>query len=143
MLSDGLWRRRFGGDPNVLGTPLMLSGVARTVVGVMPEGFQHYFPSQTGVAVHVGAWVPLQTADAAASRGVRYLRVVGRLRPGATASQARIELKEVARHINGTHSEYASSPISLRLGNLQGDIVQPLVQEPVTNAFEQETFRLG
>ena len=51
ILSDGLWRRRFGGDPQVIGRALTLGGQSRTVVGIMPPGFR--FPEESDL------WLPL------------------------------------------------------------------------------------
>ncbi|HEX5086142.1 MAG TPA: ABC transporter permease [Blastocatellia bacterium] len=45
ILSDSLWRRRFGGDPQVIGQTITLQGQSRTVIGIMPRGFQ--FPERS------------------------------------------------------------------------------------------------
>jgi putative ABC transport system permease protein len=76
VLSHGLWQRRFGSDPGLVGKTLTLNGESHTVVGVMPRGFE--FPSREDEL-----WVPIAfTQQEAASRGRHYLEVVARLRPG-------------------------------------------------------------
>ena len=61
MLSHGLWQRRFGGDPSIVGRPITLSGKPVTVIGVMPAGFS--FPADAEF------WRPLAfPADAIARR---------------------------------------------------------------------------
>jgi predicted permease len=87
VLSHGLWQRRFGGDPKVLGSGITLGGVDRTVVGVMPPGF--VFPSRD-----VEFWIPAPYSpdDPTLHWDMGWLRPVGRLRPGATVEQARAEL---------------------------------------------------
>ena len=59
ILSDGLWRRRFGADPNLIGRQIQLSGESYTVVGVMPPGFQF--------SQGIGLWTPLTLALAGAN----------------------------------------------------------------------------
>jgi putative ABC transport system permease protein len=84
------WRRRFGGDPHVLGRLVRLGSTGFTVVGVMPREFA--FP-----AAH-GYWtaLPLAALDAAPERGPR-LRVFARLAPGASLSDAQAEMAVLAR----------------------------------------------
>jgi putative ABC transport system permease protein len=87
ILSDSLWRRQFGGDPSILGRSILLEGMNRQVVGVMPSDFR--FPSPK-----IELWVPLhldprKTGD---YWGSSYMPLTARLRPGATFEQARTEL---------------------------------------------------
>jgi putative ABC transport system permease protein len=91
VISHGLWQRRFGGDPKVEGRQLNLNGQQHTVVGVMPPKFN--FPPNGG-----DVWTPLSFApgEIEKTRGNHYLRVVGRLRPGATQEQARAEVAAIA-----------------------------------------------
>jgi predicted permease len=97
VLSDGLWRRRFGGDPGILGRSLMLDGNAYVVTGVMPPRFD--FPGGAD------AWVPL-AADRASDRGDKSLAVIGRLAPGTTLAQARGELRDIARRTADAYPEF-------------------------------------
>jgi putative ABC transport system permease protein len=87
VLSDALWRRNFGSDPNVLGRTITLDSRGCTVIGVMPEHF--FFPARG-----VDFWVPLH-ASAAADR--RSVFVIGRLRKGVTPARAGAELSAIAR----------------------------------------------
>jgi len=97
LLSDGLFRRRFGGDPGIVGRALRLNGESYTVVGVMPPGFR--FPSRAEL------WTPLQI-DPASVEKANYLEVVGRLRPGVSAAAASAEItvlgqRYYAQHVSG------------------------------------------
>ncbi|HSF39238.1 MAG TPA: ABC transporter permease [Thermoanaerobaculia bacterium] len=87
VLSYRLWQRRFGADPGVVGSLVTVDGVDRTVVGVMPRGFN--FPAR-----ETDVWIPsvLAPDDIVRHWGYIWLRPVGRLRPGATVGQARAEL---------------------------------------------------
>jgi putative ABC transport system permease protein len=93
VLSYGLWQSGFGGDPNVIGRAVRLDGVPHTVIGVMPASFQ--FPARS-----IEAWTPLVLReDDYADRNDNYLEVVGRLRPGVSAEQARRELAVVSARL--------------------------------------------
>jgi putative ABC transport system permease protein len=90
MLSHGLWQRRYGADPDVIGKTLSLGGTACTIVGVMPAGF-HFLDAAE-------LWVPLQQNQLAGStRNVRLLSIVGRLKAGVSSQQANAELDQLAR----------------------------------------------
>ena len=86
ILSDGLWRRRFGADPGVVGRVVRINDVARTIVGVMPAGF--VFP--TGAEL----WTPLSLDNAfGRERDGRVLRgVLARLAPGVSLERARADV---------------------------------------------------
>jgi putative ABC transport system permease protein len=92
VLSHKLWQRRFGADPGVLGRSLTLDGASYTVIGVMPAAFRH--PAMTEL------WVPL-APDAALAENPepRFVRMVGRLKPGVTLEQARAAIAEVGRRL--------------------------------------------
>jgi putative ABC transport system permease protein len=86
VLSDALWRRAFGADPELLGETIEVDGERRTVVGVMPPGFD---VADAGVEV----WLPLALDPAdPGGRGSHYLTLIGRLAPGVSEAAARHEL---------------------------------------------------
>ena len=94
VLGYGLWQRRFGGDPSILGQEISLSDVKRTVIGVMPAGFM--FPHRDADEF----WVPL--APDANRRNSRYgfgYYVVGRLKRGVTLEQAKADMGSIAAHL--------------------------------------------
>jgi predicted permease len=88
VLSDALWRRRFGADPGVLGRSLLLNGEPYLVVGVMPGEFR--FPSRTEL------WTPF-CLDPASREPEPYLEVVARLRAGTGVTAAQSAMDLVAR----------------------------------------------
>ncbi len=90
LLSDGLWKTRFGADPGVIGRKLLLDDQPYTVIGVMPEAFS--FPSR-----EAQLWIPLRLPPfGPTERTNYYLYGVGRLRQGVTLSQARADLSVAA-----------------------------------------------
>jgi predicted permease len=96
VLSDALWRQRFGGTPSILERAVTLDGAAFVVVGVMPSGFD--FPGGAD------AWIPLR-ADRERARDDKEFGVMGRLSPGATLAQARGELRAFARRLSEAHPQ--------------------------------------
>jgi predicted permease len=88
ILSDSLWQRQFKSDPNILGHLILLDGVQRQVVGVMPRDFRFPTP-QTEV------WTPLDNdpRNAHAYWGGDFMPIVARLRPGSTLQQADTEIR--------------------------------------------------
>ena len=99
VLSHGLWQRRFGGDPGIVGKTLTLNGAGYTVVGVMPARFQ--FPT-----VDDEAWVPIAfTQEEATDRGRKYLKVVARLKPGVAMAQAQADMSTIATRLQQQYPE--------------------------------------
>jgi predicted permease len=88
IISDGLWKRRFGGEANVLGRVINVDDEPRTIVGVMPPGFSMLFQA-------ADIWTPmLLNAEQLALRA-RMVAGIGRLRPGVTAAQGRADLAAI------------------------------------------------
>jgi putative ABC transport system permease protein len=96
VLSDGLWRRRFGGSPGVLGRTIEIGGAPFQVIGVMPPDFA--FPDE-GSQLWLPQTVFTDFAAARTGRGAGSWRVVGRLKPGVTLPAARRELSAIASRL--------------------------------------------
>jgi putative ABC transport system permease protein len=95
MLSHGVWQRRFGGDPNIIGKSLTLDGQPNTVVGVMPPGFRLYLFDR-----EEEMWAPQVPTEAMKQqRKATYLKVVARLKENVTLSQAQAELNNIAAQV--------------------------------------------
>ena len=93
VLSEELWRERFGGDPAVLGRTLRLDGTPHQVVGVLPRNFN---VPHGGFQLSGDAWVPIRIADwQATARRNNYLMLQGRLAEGASPATADEELRRV------------------------------------------------
>ncbi|HVQ31145.1 MAG TPA: ABC transporter permease, partial [Vicinamibacteria bacterium] len=98
VISEGFWKRRFGGEPGVLGRTLTLSDHLVTVVGVMPARFDFL---QDGVEL----WVPVavETPWAMAERGTNNFDAIGRLRAGASFPVARAEMVALTTRLAGEY----------------------------------------
>jgi putative ABC transport system permease protein len=90
ILSEALWKRRYGGDPSVVGKGVTLDGKAYTVVGVLPATF--VVPDQ--FKIEHALWVPIAESEAGAGP-FRIFRVIGRLRPGMSVATARTDLDTI------------------------------------------------
>ena len=91
VLSHGLWIRRYGGDPGILGRTINLGGVSMDVIGVMPQGFA--FPDP-----RVDAWTPQQITRSMGF-GIWLYGAVARLRDGVTVADARTEMNTLIADI--------------------------------------------
>ena len=99
MMSDRLWRRRFGADASIIGKPLTLNGQPFTVVGVMPPQFQ--FPTRDDEL-----WVPIAfSSTEAARRQSHFLEVIARLKPSVTVQQAQTEMHTIAARLQQQYPE--------------------------------------
>jgi putative ABC transport system permease protein len=129
VLSDALWRRRFGADPAVIGRALRMNDQQYEIVGVMPAGFDDvvsgaaYQPAELWAALGYDASLPY------ACRSCQHLRAIGRLRPGATAEQAGGDLTAIRAELMRQYpTQYP--PGRFIVTRLQ-DVVAGPVREPL------------
>jgi putative ABC transport system permease protein len=116
ILSYELWQRRFGGDPEIIGRTILGNSLPYEVIGVMPPGFRYPEDRQQG-------WVPLRSRlQEDPQRIQRTLRLVGRLRPGASVADARTEVtrfgERLARTWPSSHTGWGLTAVPLRDGFL-------------------------
>jgi predicted permease len=98
VLSDKMWRTTFRADPEILGKSVSLDAKSYTVIGVMPAEFN--YPPQTEL------WMALSVSPAASGDYEhRYIRVVGRLKPGVSVAEAQVRMNALERQIAAQHPE--------------------------------------
>src|SRR3954462_12284861 len=98
LISERLWKKSFGGDPNIVGRDIRLDGTPRTVVGVMPANFR--FPSQTDI------WVPMASVFSMNdNRSWRADQAIARLKPGVTVPGAQSEMSVIAERLAQQYPE--------------------------------------
>jgi putative ABC transport system permease protein len=125
VLSDGVWRRRFGADPTMVGRSLTLNDEPWTVIGVMPASFRSPLP---GAEI----WRPLRQSRSSdpCGRGCVSLQAIGRLRDGVTIAAAREDLTGVLQRSARSDPDVVPGsrawPIPLR-DQLVGDVRTPLI----------------
>jgi predicted permease len=129
VLSDNLWRARFGADPSIVGKPIALNGNNYEVVGVAPPKFD--FPNR------VEAWQPFVFADwmlDPANRGAHFFMALGRVKPGVAVETANRDIAMVAKRLE---EKYPESNTGF------GAMVQPLQEYLVGPVGKALTAMLG
>lgn len=106
VLSHGLWKRRFGGDPAIVGQSVQIQGIAFQVVGVLPDSFHDLYFPDTDLYVPVTMARLTHREGYIDDRGLRWLDVFARLRPGVTIEQAQQEMKEISRQLATTFPSF-------------------------------------
>ncbi len=106
VLSDGLWRRRFGADPNIVGRTIPLEGGAYEVVGVMPPDFQYPVGSLRPTDLWVPYVVPPDERIRNKGSFSMYLQTIARLKPGVSVSQAQAQMDQIAVAIQQANPEW-------------------------------------
>ena len=114
ILSDRLWRRRFGADPAIVGRTIQLNGHAMRVAGVMGPEFR--FPPFWATSAEL--WAPFPLAARASSRS-ESIRVFGRLKPAVSLERARSEMATITRRLEaespGTNAGIEVTPLTERV----------------------------
>ena len=127
VISYGLWQRRFGGDPGVLGKILRTGndgddeGV--TIVGVLPKDFRLILPASSSLSEGVDMYMPVSFAEAPID-GPGYLKTIGLLAPGVSVGQAQAELDGVAARLRWTVPDFAAQKMTLAVFPMQADGVK-------------------
>jgi putative ABC transport system permease protein len=99
ILSDGLWRRRFGADPSIVNKTIQSGVRTYTVVGIMPPGF-------AGISDTAQVWIPFAMSGTPFdNRGSRGFQTLARLKPDATIAEARAELDVISRQLEAAYPE--------------------------------------
>jgi putative ABC transport system permease protein len=122
LISDGLWRRRYGSDRNILGKKLTIQGSPTTVVGVLPASF-HYPNLKTDILVlyHIRPDQP---------RRGRFLASIARLKPGVDIKQAQAEMRIIASQLQRENPEFNAqwgAGVVPMGENFTGDLRTPLL----------------
>ncbi len=123
VISHNLWKRRLGGDPQIVGRQILLNNRTYDIIGVAPESFKG-----TKFALSLDFWAPMAMAEDLArakglltSRDSHWMNIIGRLKPGVTHEQASAEMSTVVSRINQTYpSERSTSTRGLIQSELDG-----------------------
>ena len=127
VLSHGLWTRRFGANPAIVGTTISLNSQPFVVAGVMPPGFT--YPAEQTIDV----WIPLSffgPESIGRVRGARFLSVIARMRPGVTQAQLESETSGAIRRLSEQYPEDAgwtnATMVTIR-DSILGEVRRPLM----------------
>ncbi|HKS07632.1 MAG TPA: ABC transporter permease [Gemmatimonadaceae bacterium] len=132
LLSDGVWRRRYGGDSSVINRVISINNQAYTVVGVMPPRFR--FPEDSDM------WVPIAPLLSNSRREARSLLVYGRLHDNTTLDQAEQELKNISSKLNAQYDP--NTPWSGHFRTLESEFREAEVTTMVYTMFGAVTLVL-
>ena len=130
VLSYGLWQRRFGGQSNVIGQTITLSGYKFSIIGVMPPSFQFHIKNRSGTGRPAELWttLPMLGTSTENQRG-RFLSVVGRLKDGVSVEQAGAELRTIEKRLSDEvpqyNKDYSAEVLPLR-EQFFGNVRRPL-----------------
>ncbi len=132
IISDRLWQRRFGADPGLVGKTIVLDGQPRTVIGVMPPGFQHPCPWSFDSPTEV--WMPLPVEELQEDRDGNWLLVLGRLAEGVEVETAQEEMNVIAKRLEEMYPD-TNEHIGVR--------VVPVLETLLGSTTGQLIFLLG
>ncbi len=121
LLSYNFWRARFDSDPDVVGRKLTLNNRPATVVGVLPESFD--FGSVFAPGTRIDIFVPWPLTDKTKPMG-NTMKIIGRLKPGATLQDAQAELTVLGKQLENQHPE--RNPITPKLAPLEKHVSGPV-----------------
>jgi putative ABC transport system permease protein len=125
LLSDRLWRRRFGADPSLVGRTIQVDGVAHEVVGVLPRDFRLQLPKEAFQVRDADMWTPIQfDYGQPLPRNLTFFTVFGRLAPGVTFAQAQAEMNLIAEQFRKEFKEHEASKLRIRAVPLHYDVVK-------------------
>ncbi len=130
VISHGLWTRRFGADPSLIGRTINISGLPKEVVGVLPADFDLVMPDHAagfggdGMPQVVDAWQPLSEGVFRYSRSLALFRVIGKLRDGVTFDQAQDEMDNFAVRLREEHPIHVDRGLAIDLFPMQADVVR-------------------
>jgi len=126
ILGHGLWQSMFGADPGIVGRSVMLGGIPRTVVGVLPATFRADLFDARANAPDI--WVPLRYGPSLphACRTCNHLRMIARLAPGASLDSARAELSQQASALRAAYAADYPPGMALVAAPAQERVVGPV-----------------
>jgi predicted permease len=118
MLGGGLWKRKFGSAPDVVGKSIVLNGASYTIVGVVPPSF-NFYGSERDLYTPVGQWTDASFLD---RRIEVSAHAIGRLKPGIALTQAQADMDAISQNLAAAYPE-ADKDIGLSLVSMKQDIV--------------------
>jgi predicted permease len=122
VLGYDFWRRRYGGDPDILGGDVTINGMPRTVVGIMRRDFK--LPEDLSGGARTQVWLPIRFDEENLNgRGGHYLSTVTRLNPGVTIQQASSDLNAIARGLTEQGHYHPEANFRALLSPLTDEVV--------------------
>ena len=122
IISHGLWQRRFGGDPQVVGKRLQTGNQSAEIIGVLEPGFEVLFPASVNVERRPDFYTALRIDLENASRVNVFLRTIGRLKPGVTIDQAQGQVNTLVADLRKRFPIKETAGLRWRVEPMHGDL---------------------
>lgn len=129
IMSYGLWTRRFGSDPDILGRTVDVSGQPAQVIGVLPPDFELLMPDRDGGATggsgldNVHLWRVLPEPIFRTNRAYNIFRAIGRVREGVSFAQAQEEVDAIAGQLREEHAVHQDRNVQIDIVPMHADVV--------------------
>jgi predicted permease len=124
ILNHGFWQRRFGGDPNVVGKSFELNGQVATVVGILGPGFEVLFPPNTNINATPDLLAAMRINYETANRNNVFMRLVGKLKPGATLAAANADVERIVMDLREKYPIMKTADTHYRVEAMHDDLVK-------------------
>src|SRR5579862_3029516 len=124
VLTDGLWRRRFGGDPAIAGKTVRFQNQNVTIVGVLPPEFQTFLDVK--VPADIQAFIPFGYNIYESPRTLYFLRVIARMKPGIGVDELQRDMDRVAGEIRAAYTEFTEEKLTFTVAGMQQDAVRDI-----------------
>ena len=118
VISNSLWRTKFGADEQIVGRPVLLNGTAYTVVGVLPRQF-----ALPNAEVEIASPLVFETDPQRLDRGSNFLRTFARLKPYVTPGEAQAELATITEQLKHEYPDENAKQTAPRVLTLRDEIV--------------------
>lgn len=106
VLSYGLWQRRFGGDPQIIGRKLNINRAEAIVIGVMPAGFKWHIKKGSLTAKTAEMWSPWVITNEMRTRRGRFMTVAARIKPDVTFEQSKAEMNAIGARLEEQYNDF-------------------------------------
>jgi putative ABC transport system permease protein len=130
VIGYGLWQRRYGGDPNIVGKTITLNNSPATIVGVVPQGFDWHVRKASRTRKAAEIWTPWRFHPNMLLRRGRFAMSVARMKPGVTLAQAQSEMDTIAARLRQEHPDFNTNwgvtVVPVR-DQFSGDLRKPLM----------------
>ena len=124
ILNHGFWQRRFGGDPGVVGRSIDMGGQTGVIVGILGPGFEVLFPPNTNIEPHPDLLTAFRIDYVTTPRLTAFLRLVGRLAPGATVAAAQEEVERLGAGMREQYPVMKGAGWHFRVEPMHEDLVR-------------------
>jgi len=121
LLSAALWKRRYGGDADLVGQQIQVNGRPANVLGVMPDSFRLLLPVDSAIPDDQQAWLLLGRNAVRGPRQQQFVRVVGRLEPGVDLEDGKREIAAIGQQVGREFVEYGRDGATFYGVGLQAD----------------------